>query len=95
MQSLLYISTLLKPKTLAFCLVNSKILKSSVEKIMNNLDANYHFFELCLFFYIQKYHYEFQINSRKILATYGYRDVILQLTHLDDSEVILTITKVS
>ncbi len=76
--------------------MNVQFLKSSVQKIIINSDATNHFFQNRAYFstYKEPQHI-FQIVSWKVLAAYGYSDVILHLFHPDRLKAIWTIKKVS
>ncbi len=85
-----------QPKELAFCTVNAKFSKSSVEKIIINSGTTHQFFSnRAYFFKYEKYYHEFQTGSGEVLVAYGYWDVVLRLAHADRSEVIWAIKKVS
>ena len=85
-----------QPKALASFTVNTESLKSSIQKIIIDSGATDHFFSNRAYFSkYEEYHHEFQTGSGEVLAAYGYGDVVLCLAHLDGSEVIWTIKKVS
>ena len=80
----------------ASCTVTSEHHRSSVEKVIIDSGATDHFFANRAYFSTyEKYHHEFQTDSGEILIAHGYGNVVLRLAHLDGSEVIWTIKKVS
>lgn len=90
-----YVNQSLHAPTTSFTIINEHYESLVKKVIINSRATNYFFANHIYFFNYKKYYYEFQIGSCKILIANRYKDIILRLTYLNNSEVICIIKKVS